>query len=168
MADASPLRAQLLRLRREIERERAVLDPLAAEIVKNAKILTTPTSGRAVRAVVAVDLHRWYGAVESILERIDKAFGLRPSGADWHSELLAGAFLDVPGVRPAVLDAALAGPMRELLRFRHFFRHAYAVELDDARLRANAERLAECSADVGAGLAVFEKLLEQMADRILA
>ena len=166
MADVNAMRAQLLRLRREVERERAVLQPLAAEIAKNAQLLTTPASHRALRAVVAVDLHRWYTALESILERIDKLFGLRPSGAEWHAELLAGAFLDVPSVRPPVLDAALADALREVLRFRHFFRHAYAVELDDLRLRANADRLAECEAQVSDCLVAFETILQQMADQL--
>jgi hypothetical protein len=42
--------------------------------------------------------------------------------------------LDVEGVRPAVFSPATIRVLRRLLGFRHFFRHAYAVELDADQL----------------------------------
>ena len=44
-------------------------------------------------------------------------------------------------VRPAVLSAALLPDLIELLSFRHFFRHAYAVAFDERALRRHGERL---------------------------
>jgi hypothetical protein len=44
--------------------------------------------------------------------------------------------LELPGVRPAVLSRASVDALRRLLGFRHFFRHAYAVELDPVQLDA--------------------------------
>ena len=42
--------------------------------------------------------------------------------------------LAIDGVRPAVFAADSIAVLRHLLGFRHFFRHAYAVDLDAVRL----------------------------------
>jgi hypothetical protein len=42
--------------------------------------------------------------------------------------------LAIDGVRPAVFSAEAIAALRHLLGFRHFFRHAYAVDLDAVRL----------------------------------
>jgi hypothetical protein len=96
-------------------------------------------------AVVAVALHHYYGGVESLMERIAIAFEGLPVRSDrWHQDLLFAMTLAVEDARPALWQPAAAGPLRELLGFRHFFRHAYAVDLDAAKL----ERLARVLADV--------------------
>ena len=47
----------------------------------------------------------------------------------------------IPGVRPAVIDAALADALGEFLRFRHVFRNVYGFVLDPERMRPLEERL---------------------------
>jgi hypothetical protein len=42
--------------------------------------------------------------------------------------------LEIEGIRPAVLSAQAAVYLRQLLSFRHFFRHAYSLHLDPHRL----------------------------------
>jgi len=44
--------------------------------------------------------------------------------------------LDIAHVRPAVLSPESLDILLEWMSFRHFFRHAYAVKLDPARLSA--------------------------------
>lgn len=56
-------------------------------------------------------------------------------------DLLLDAGLDLPGVRPPLVPGEAAEAWLYVLKFRRFFRHAYAVELDPQRLRENAERL---------------------------
>lgn len=88
--------------------------------------------------VVAASLHHYYSAIESLLERAMRAFGhALQAGPRWHMELLTLAATDVGETRPAVLGPASVGLLRELLAFRHFFRHAYAVDWDHDRLRHN-------------------------------
>lgn len=89
----------------------------------------------ATVAAAALDLHHYYTAIESALERVGRAFeGSLPHGADWHRELLHASVLDLPGVRPPVLRRDTEAELRRLLSFRHFLRHAYAVELDAHRV----------------------------------
>ena len=49
--------------------------------------------------------------------------------------------LDIPDVRPAVIDAALAEELGAFLRFRHVFRNVYGSLLQAERMRPLEERL---------------------------
>jgi len=42
--------------------------------------------------------------------------------------------LELPGIRPAVLDERSADRLRPRMRFRHFVRHSYSVAWDAERL----------------------------------
>ena len=164
MAEPSQARARLVRLAAEIAQDRPTLAALGDAIA-----VAAPQLGSAAPptlAFCAMQIHRWYTALETMLQRIERAFGAEPDGGDWHVELLRGAALDLPGVRPPVLPAKLVSPLREVLRFRHFFRHAYAVELDGAKLVNVAHHIAVVSPDVDASLADFEAIVRQLASAL--
>jgi len=94
------------------------------------------------QTVAAASLHHYYSALESLAERVVRAFEQTlPTGRRWHTELLELAALDVPGVRPALWSAETTRLLRKLLAFRHFFRHAYATAWDPRELAANLEVL---------------------------
>jgi len=63
----------------------------------------------------------------------------------------------------AELDS-ICEPLREVLRFRHFFRHAYAVELDRVKLRNVAQQVAESCPLVDRGLEETERFVQQAAE----
>ena len=84
---------------------------------------------------IAYVLHSLYNALENSLEQISRTFEnhvVEP--ARWHKELLDKMFLDIPGVRPAVLPESLRRSLHDLRGFRHLFRHSYDFELDAKRL----------------------------------
>ena len=75
-------------------------------------------------------LHHLYTAVESIHERIVATLdGYSTRGERWHQELLTLAGVPVEGVRPEVICTQTRVRLSRLLRFRHFFRHAYRIDL---------------------------------------
>jgi hypothetical protein len=117
--------------------------------------LTPSTDDPNLLARAAVALHHAYGAVESALARIARVFDTQPPGPNWHRALLETMAKEVPGIRPAILSASVLPSMRDLLAFRHFFRHAYSVPLDAGRLVALRLRTAEARVQV---LADFERL----------
>ena len=51
-------------------------------------------------------------------------------GETWHTELLRQMSLDVPDVRPPVLQAETAARLDEYRKFRHRIRNIYATNLD--------------------------------------
>lgn len=69
------------------------------------------------------------------MERIARIIdGDLPMGPNRHQALLHTMGLKIDSVRPAVLSRESIAGLRQLLSFRHFFRHAYAFDLDPARL----------------------------------
>jgi hypothetical protein len=149
---------ELRRLLRDNEADAQVLDVLRAEIA--AVGARSGTRGPEALAYLAVKLHAWYTAFESILERIARVVeGSQPAGPSYHQDLLRGMSLPLSEVRPAVINAGRSAELSELLAFRHFFRHAYAVALDEAELRRHAARLERAHAGVREDLRVFERTL---------
>ena len=112
------------------------------------------------RLLVAVAIHHGYGALEAGLERIARAMeGMNPSTDRWHQHLLSQMFLEMDGLRPAVLQEALKPALRELLGFRHLFRHAYATPLEPVRLRELAVQFREVMPQASRALEDFAALL---------
>jgi len=86
--------------------------------------------------VVAYRLHALYTAFENLFRNVAVAFENElHERTGWHRELLQRMKLDLTPIRPAVIDGAAYDKLDELLRFRHFFRTAYGVPLDPARLQ---------------------------------
>jgi len=123
---------RLQRLRAEIASD---LQVFASRVELLASLPQLSSAGRPALAEAAVAIHHAYGAIESALSRIARAIddGL-PEGADWHQSLLHAMALAIDKVRPAVLRVETRTLLQRLLGFRHFFRHAYAIDLDGTRL----------------------------------
>ena len=101
-----------------------------------------PSEGDALAALVALSLDHAYQAFESILVRLERAAGLpERTGTSWHTGLLADAAIAIPGLRPPIFPTEAHGDWDALLRFRHFLRHAYVVDLDPSKLALNRDRL---------------------------
>jgi hypothetical protein len=157
--------ALVARLRREIDDDRALLARCLRDGQLARERLTATPDDPAALALAAVALHGWYTGLESILERIARQLDREvPEGDRWHRELLAQASAEIPRVRPPVLPREVVPELRELLSFRHFFRHAYGIVLDPVRIDANLVRLARIEPAVGAALDWFNAFLAAVAD----
>ncbi|HXJ19177.1 MAG TPA: hypothetical protein VMT03_03010 [Polyangia bacterium] len=114
-----------------------------------------PAARAAEAALVALSLHHAYQVFETILARIEHALGLpERAGASWHTALLADAAQEIPGLRPPLFPRQALSEWDALLRFRHFLRHAYVVDLDPDKLTANRERLDRAVAQTDSFLAI--------------
>lgn len=164
MADSSAMKARLARLHAELSQDHVMIGRLAQQVATQAQSQPTDEAGLAL---LAVRVHRYYTAFESALERIERTFDATPTGPDWHAALLDGATLQLAGVRPRILPP---GPvslhLREVLKFRHFFRHAYAVELDATKLAVVAAHVMAASADVEQAFDEFLALTQALADQL--
>ncbi len=101
-----------------------------------------PARGGPEAAFVALALDHSYQALEQILLGVERALFLpERTGDRWHRALLADATRELPGIRPIVVPTEVERDWEHLLGFRHFLRHAYAAELDPARLAKNVDRL---------------------------
>lgn len=81
-------------------------------------------------AGVAALLHSFYNGIENILKQTVIAQGSDlPQGDSWHRELIDLA------VSTELIGQPTADALRPYLAFRHFFVHAYAVDLQPKRVQ---------------------------------
>ncbi len=108
---------------------------LSGQLEDLQKSLDQPDAGFRDLAAAAYVLHNLYNALENSFEHISRAFENHVKDpAQWHKELLMKMFLDLPGIRPAVLAPSCKNLLHELRGFRHIFRHSYDFEIDQERL----------------------------------
>ena len=121
----------LRRLAAEVESELASLARLEPELA-GAPDWAETYSLRARGSI----LHDFYTGIERIFMRLSSELnGGVPRLPQWHQELIRNMALAIPEVRPAVIDADLAGKLNDYLRFRHEFRHVCGSVLDPARMQ---------------------------------
>jgi hypothetical protein len=112
-------------------------------------------------------LHHLYTAMESIAERVVAYLdGTVPTGERWHQELLTRIGLSIPGVRSALVTEHTRSQLARLLRFRHFFRHAYRIDLlwsEVAPLMKDADAIAN---DFSREVEAFSSALAKTAERM--
>jgi len=94
------------------------------------------------KAAIGYLLHNLYSAFENIFKNIATTFGnMIGEPQTWHAALLRRMTLEIEGVRPRVIGPEDYDALDELRRFRHIFRHAYALELDWERMELVLHKL---------------------------
>lgn len=148
--------AGLRRLVAEVTEDLEQSEAIAARVASYLEPLAATDCSPEIAGFVAVLLHRWYTALEAAFERIERTLvGAPPGGDAWHQELLRLMALEVPDARPAVLRRETTTALLPYLRFRHFLRHAYAVELDPTQLHALVIPLDAAQTSLGEDLRAF-------------
>ncbi len=94
---------------------------------------------------------------ELIAETVDE---VKPSGGNWHQELLKQMATEVPRVRPAVISQELREKLDEYRAFRHIVRNVYAHNFRPERMKELIERVETIFIATESELTAFCSFLE--------
>ena len=167
MSAATATRARLARLLVEARVELDAMTRSASALAEAREALAAEEPGRAVRSMVGVDLHQYYTALEAFFERVARSIdGEVPQGPGSHQQLLDQMAADLPPLRPALVDDAARTWLHDLRRFRHFFRHAYGVDLDVAHLRRHQAALLASDAGLRRTITAFLEHLRRTIEAL--
>ena len=114
---------------------------------------------------LALNLHGFYMGVERIFEDIARTIEQHlPTNEKWHRALLQQMSLEIPSIRPSVIQKQTSTCLDEYLRFRHFVRHGYTFNFQANRVKELAEMLPGCFTAVQQDLNNFIQFLHQLAN----
>ena len=114
---------------------------------------------------VALNLHSFYSGLERIFELIAHELDGGVVGGDaWHTELLRQMALDVPDVRPPVIQMATADQLDEYRKFRHRIRNIYTTNLDPERMAHLVLHLPALWPQIRSELEIFARFLRGLAN----
>ncbi|PSN18644.1 hypothetical protein C7271_11450 [filamentous cyanobacterium CCP5] len=152
--------ADLALLKADVNAQRTTIDRIFEMLESRALDLSDQSSAEKLESL-AYQLHNLYGAVEDLFKVIATYFESNISdSAQWHSRLLQRMTQAVEGVRPAVISQDSYLRLNSLRAFRHFFHHAYGVEIDYAQLTSNLEQARSLKARLDSDLNTFLRALE--------
>jgi uncharacterized protein YutE (UPF0331/DUF86 family) len=93
-------------------------------------------------AGIAALVHNFYNGIDNILKQIINAKGLKiPDGPSWHEDLL------IKSVDTGIISKKTIDKLKDYLAFRHFFSHAYALDLNPQELEPLVKNLSKLYLD---------------------
>jgi len=129
----------MAKLKEKIEAEYENIDKLISELPVKDNL---PFLQFLELAGVATILHNFYNGMENILKLLLKEKNIPlPEGVSWHKELLKLA------VQHKIISESTMFKLGEYLAFRHFFSHAYALDLYAEKLEPLVENIRETYSD---------------------
>ena len=146
----------------DLQVERSKLSALVLSLANLQRDWDVAEAAEERSDAAALRLQSLYTGIERCFVQIVRVLnGGPPDGADWHRRLLDR--ITVPTeVRPALLDAATAKGLAELMRFRHVVRHLYAYELEPDQVQRLLGRALDLWPAVDRHLAAFDAWLQEL------
>jgi hypothetical protein len=145
-----------------IRRDLAAVTRLTSKLA----LLSNQLGDENAKNSAAYHLHNIYNALENSFLEISRNFENHITQPEqWHRELLEKMYLEISSVRPAVLKGSLRGVLRDMLGFRHFFRHAYDFEIDAGKLGKLMDDWRQSAPELMEAMKAFCEMLERHAEQ---
>jgi uncharacterized protein YutE (UPF0331/DUF86 family) len=113
-----------------------IREKVAAECENIERVLAEMPGSDAVEKLSQLELagasaflHNFYNGIENVLKHVALSKGIRVAqGPSWHTELVEACTVG------GIISRATCEMLKKYLGFRHFFSHAYAFDVDKARM----------------------------------
>lgn len=116
---------------------------------------------------LAFTIHNIYSVLENYFLRISRFFENNLPADSWHKTLIERMALEIPSVRPALIDDnELKNLIIELLRFRHKFRNLYGENLKPENTAAVQRTLTNVLKELPDVHGMFRAKLSQIAEKL--
>jgi len=110
---------------------------------------------------VALNLHGVYSGIERVFEIIATNIDAnKPSGENWHQQLLNQMADETPSVRPAVISTEICAQLNEFRGFRHVVRNVYTFKFDPIKIEKLVDQAPSVFFSVKQELLAFADFLE--------
>ncbi|MDI6865087.1 hypothetical protein [Thermodesulfovibrio yellowstonii] len=107
-------------------------------------------------------INQIYTGFERIFTSIAKTFENTIEDDYWHKSILERMNLKIEGLRPALISNQSFQYLNELRAFRHFFRHAYDVDIDREKFKIVAEKALKIKERYRSEINKFLKFLDEL------
>lgn len=107
-------------------------------------------------------ISQFYSGFENIFKNVAKVFENNIEDDYWHKSLLDRMTLNIEGIRPALISEDSYDSLNELRAFRHFFRHAYDMDLNRDKFQIVAHKLFELKESFRKDISSFLDFLESL------
>lgn len=162
-------RQKALVLLSEIDKELSLVKQTSDTIDERLKALSAksePGDLSAYTESLALNLHSFYEGVETIFERIIDFTGEdKPSGPEWHMELLERMTLPIKKLRPDVISIETAKNLDTFRAFRHKVRHIYGFMIIPENVTAIARKAGDVYGKLHKDLEKFMSFIEEIAEK---
>ena len=148
--------------------ERAKIERTVGKIkVGLQKLKTAPAENvEDLTALLALRIADFYSGLESIFNRIAQHIDMNvPTGEKSHKSLLQ-QMAEVRPMRSPIISEQTLVDLDRILKFRHRFRHIYAFELKQNKVKNNAKRISEVYDNLSTELDVFIAWLEKQTSDV--
>lgn len=152
----------------QAEKEISLLDRTVDVIEKRLKGLRSKTDSDDFSAYIeslALNLHSFYEGIEAIFDKVLEFTGEdKPSGHEWHLELIERMAMPIRQLRPEVISEQTVKHLDTYRAFRHKVRHIYGFMLVPENIITIAEKMKdnheEFKRDFGKFMAFVEELIK--------
>ena len=146
-----------------IHQELEELEQVAARTQQIWQKVVTTSDDYYVDAA-ALNLHGFYAGLERVFELIaDNIDQSKPTGANWHQELLRQMTAEIPNTRPPVISTQTRSRLDAYRGFRHVVRNVYTYHLDPQQIEVLVKQLPAILTNTVQELMTFSNLLEELA-----
>ena len=85
--------------------------------------------------IISKTIVDYYTSLETVFLRISQSFENHLDKNRWHSHLLDKMILEVPNIRKRVIKDKTYDYLKEIMKFRHFYRYYFAIDYDEGKIK---------------------------------